>query len=134
MLAEVHFAAGRYDEAARYNELGIEKARATSSQKYVANALALRGKLKAQHGDTAGAGADFEKASSLAEKLSSPTILYPIANDFAKWSETHGKEENARELYEKARNATEAIASSIENETLRSIFQKSPVVRDLSKI
>ena len=133
-IAEVHFAAGRYDEAARYNELGIDKARATSSRKYLVNAWALRGKLKARHGDTAGAGADFEKASSLAEKLSSPTILYPIAYDFAKWSETHGKEEKARELYEKARNATEAIASSIENKTLHSIFSKSPVVRDLSKI
>ena len=82
MLAEVHFAAGRYDEAAPYNELGIDKASSTSSQKYLVNALALRGKLKAQHGDMAGAGADFEKAASLAEKLSSPTILYPIAHDF----------------------------------------------------
>ena len=130
-IAEVHFAAGRYDEAARYNELGIDKARATSSQKYLVNAWALRGKLKAQHGDVAGAGADFEKASSLAEKLSSPTILYPIAHDFAKWSETHGKEEKARELYEKARNATDAIASSIENQMLRSIFLESPIVKAL---
>ncbi len=131
MLADVHFAAGRYDEAAHYNELGIEKASATSSQKYLANALALRGKLKARHGDTEGAGADFVSAWSLAEKLSSPTILYPIAHDFARWSDANGREARARELRRRAQTATESIASSIDDQTLRSIFLGSPIVKAL---
>ena len=65
MIAEVHFAAGRLEEAARFNTLGLEKARATSSTKYEVSALALRAKLRSVHGEKETPEKDFGQAMAL---------------------------------------------------------------------
>lgn len=44
-LAEVHYAMGAHEHALRAVEDGLQQAQATGSQKYVANAWALQGKI-----------------------------------------------------------------------------------------
>lgn len=129
MIAEVHFAAGRPEEAARFNALGLEKARATSSAKYEASALALRAKLRSVHGEKETPEKDFGQAMALARKLQSPTILIPIAHDFGTWCDTAGDEASAAALYGEAKSAIDAISSSIRNDRLRSVFESSELVK-----
>ena len=87
-LAEVHVARGAYEEALRYVEQGLKEAQATSSQKYVAKGWALRGKILAQMGDRETAGAELQRAHTLAEQLICPALSYPIAFDLGRWHET----------------------------------------------
>ena len=131
LLAEVHHAAGRHEEALRLNTLGVEKAEATSSQKYLVNALALRGRMAAEQGDVAAAGVDFEHAYKIAEKTASPTILYPVALTLAKWCAANAREREAHELYANAKKVTDSIAADIDNAQLRKILERSPLVRSL---
>ena len=133
MIAEVHFAAGRPEEAARFNTLGLNKARATSSTKYEASALALRAKLKSVHGEKEAPESDFAKAMTLARKLQSPTILLPIAHDFGRWRDSTGDEASAAAIYGEAKSAVEAISSSIRNDRLRSVFEASKVVKAVAE-
>ncbi len=102
-LAELSYATGAYEQALRYIEEGLKLALATSSQKYIAKDWALQGKIAAELGETATAGAEFQRALAIAEKLQSPTLLYPIAYDLGQWYETAGKEREAAELYRKAK-------------------------------
>ena len=129
MLAEVHYSADNYEEALRYVEQGIDKASDTSSQKYLANGLALRGKIAARLRDRSAAGADLERALAIAEKLKSPTIVYPIAHDLASWYEASGNEDQAHQLYDRAKVLVEGIAKSVEDDSLRSIFLASRRVK-----
>ena len=129
MIAEVHFAAGRPEEAVRFNALGLEKARATSSTKYEVAALALRAKLRSVHGEKEAPEKDFGQAMALARKLQSPTILLPIAHDFGRWCESAGDEASAAAIYRETKSAVEAISSSIQNDKLRSVFEASKVVK-----
>ena len=129
MIAEVYFAAGRPEEAARFNTLGLEKARATSSTKYEVSALALRAKLKSAHGEKEAPEKDCRQAVALARKLHSPTILLPVAHDFGTWCESASDEALAAAIYGEAKSAVEAISSSIRNDRLRSVFEASKVVK-----
>jgi hypothetical protein len=58
---------------------GLQEAQRTSSRKYVALGLALRGKIAAKLGDTETAGTELQCAFTLADQLQSPSLLYPIA-------------------------------------------------------
>ncbi len=131
LLAEVHHASGRNEEALRLNTLGLEKAEATSSQKYLVHALTLRGRIAAEQGDAAAAGVDFERAYEIAEKTASPTILYPVACTLAEWYAANAKEREAHELYKSAKKMTDSIAADIEDAQRRKIFERSPLVRGL---
>ena len=113
MIAEVHFAAGRLEEAARFNALGLDKARATSSTKYEVSALSLRAKLRSGHEKKETPEKDFGQAMALARTLQSPTILLPIAHDFGTWCESAGNEASAAAIYGEAKSAVDAISSSI---------------------
>jgi class 3 adenylate cyclase/tetratricopeptide (TPR) repeat protein len=128
-LAEVHYAAGVYEQALRYVEEGIKEAQATSSQKYVAKGWALRGKIVAKLGDGDAAGAELQRAHTLAEQLHSPALFYRIAYDLGQWYETAGQEQEAAILYGKAKAAAEHMATAIEDEALRAIFLKSAPVQ-----
>jgi predicted ATPase/class 3 adenylate cyclase len=127
-LAEVHDARGAYEEALRYVEEGLKEAQATSSQKYVAKGWALRGKILAQMGDRETAGAELQRAHTLAEQLICPALSYPIAFDLGRWHETAGQEQEAATLYGTAKAAIERMATTIEDEALGAIFlQSAPV-------
>jgi tetratricopeptide (TPR) repeat protein len=80
-LAEFFYTTGAYEQALRYIDEELQEAQATSSQKYVAKGWALRSKIVAKLGDSDAAGAEFQRAFTLAEQLQSPSILYPIAYD-----------------------------------------------------
>jgi tetratricopeptide (TPR) repeat protein len=129
-LAEVHYASGTYEQALRYVEDGLKEAQTTSSQKYIAKGWALRAKIAAKLGSSDAAGAELQRAFTLAEKLAIPTIVYPVAYDLGQWYETTGEEKNAAMLYGKAKAAVELIAATLKDETLRSVFhQSAPVLK-----
>jgi class 3 adenylate cyclase/tetratricopeptide (TPR) repeat protein len=128
-LAGVHYARGAYEEALRYVEQGLKEAQATTSQKYVAKGWALRGKILAQLGDRETAGAELQRAYTLAEQLGCSALSYPIAFDLGRWYETVGQEQESAVLYTKAKAAVEHMATAIEDEGLRAIFHKSAPVQ-----
>jgi class 3 adenylate cyclase/tetratricopeptide (TPR) repeat protein len=130
-LADLHYATGEYDQALRYVERGLKEAHATSSQKYVAKGWALRGKIVAKLGDMEAAGAEFQRAFMLAEQLRIPALTYPLAYDLAKWYDTTGKEQEAAELYDKAKATIELMETAVEDETLSSVFLQSALVQEI---
>jgi tetratricopeptide (TPR) repeat protein len=89
----------------------------------------LRGRILAQLGNAAAAGRELQQASKLAGKLNSPSLSYPIAFRLGQWYEMIGKEREAREIYGKAKATIEQMATSVEDETLRSIFLRSARVQ-----
>ena len=128
-LAELTYTTRAYEQALRYVEKGLREAQATSSQKYVAKAWALRGKIAAKLGDTEAGGAELQQAFGLTEQLQSPSLFYPIAYDLGQWYESAGQEQQAAMLYGKAKAAIEHIATAVEDQALRSIFLQSPSVQ-----
>jgi tetratricopeptide (TPR) repeat protein len=128
-LAELSYSTGAYDEALRYVEKGLQEAQRTSSQKYIALGWALRGKTAAKFGDADAAGADLQRAFRLADRLQSPSLLYPIAYNLGHWCETTGKEQKAARLYSRAKAAIEHMATAVEDQALRSIFLQSALVQ-----
>jgi hypothetical protein len=103
-------------------EAGLKEAQATSSQKYVAKGWALRGKILAQLRDREAAGAELQRAHTLAEQLGCPALVYPIAFDLGRWHEAAGHEQEAAALYSTAKAAIERMVTAIEDEALRVIF------------
>jgi class 3 adenylate cyclase/tetratricopeptide (TPR) repeat protein len=128
-LAEIHYATAGYEQALRYVEDGLKEAQATSSQKYIAKGWALRGKIMAKLGDSDAAGAELQRAHTLAEQLHSPAIFYRTAYDLGQWYETAGQEQESAVLYARAKAAVEQMATAIEDEGLCAIFRKSAPVQ-----
>jgi tetratricopeptide (TPR) repeat protein len=131
-LAKLSYTTGAFEQALRYVEEGLKEAQATSSQKYVAQGWALRGKIVAKLGNTDAAGAEFQRALTLAEQLQSPALYYPLAYDLGQWYETIKKEKEAAVLYGKAKAAIEHMSAAVEDEALRSIFLQSAPVQAIS--
>jgi tetratricopeptide (TPR) repeat protein len=130
-LAKLSYTTREYEHAFRYVEEGVKEAQRTSSQKYVALGLALRGKLIAKLGDTETAGTELQRAFSLADQLQSPSLLYPIAYDLGQWYETMGKEREVAALYGKAQAIIAQMAMAVEDEALRSTFLQSALVQEI---
>jgi len=128
-LAELFYSTGEYEQALRYVEEGLREAQATSSQKYVAKGLTLRGKIVAKLGDTNSAGAELQRALALAEQLHSPSLIYPLAYDLGRWYESARQEQQAARPYGKAKAAIEHIAAAVEDQALRAIFLQSASVQ-----
>jgi class 3 adenylate cyclase/tetratricopeptide (TPR) repeat protein len=128
-LAQLSCLTGEYERALRYVEEGLKEAQATSSQKYLAKGWALRGKILAQLGDREAAGAELQRAHTLAEQLGSPTLSYPIAFELGRWFEAAGQEQKAAKLYGTAKSAIERMATAIEDEALRATFVKTAQVQ-----
>jgi len=125
MLAEVHFAAGRFEDAQRICDQAMERANETSSAKYIVAGHALEARLAQQHGDVAAAGECWKRAHARAESLASPTIGFPVASRLSAWCTDNGEESRAAELAARAESDVEAIADDIDNETLKRIFLRS---------
>jgi hypothetical protein len=85
----------------------------------------------AKLGDFEAAGAEFQRAFTLAEQLRLPALSYPLAYDLGKWYDTTGKEQEAAELYGKAKTAIELMATAVEDETLSSVFLQSALVQEI---
>jgi tetratricopeptide (TPR) repeat protein len=130
-LAELSYTTGDYDQALRYVEEGLKEAQRASSQKYVALGWALRGKIIAKLGDTETAGAELQRAFTLADQLQSPSLIYPIAYDLGQWNESTGNERDAMSLYGKAKATIEQMATAVEDEALRSTFLQSALVQEI---
>jgi predicted ATPase len=132
-LAELYAASGASEQALRTVAEGLEQARTTSSQKYVAIGWTVRGKVAAKLGDSNTAGTVLRRAFALAEQLHSPALLYPIAYDLGQWYETTGREQEAVALYGTAKATVEHMAAAIEDEVLCAAFRQSALVQALTE-
>ena len=130
-LAELSYTTGDHDQALSYVDGSLKEAQRTSSQKYVALGRALRGKIIAKLGDAETAGAELQRAFTLADQLQSPSLIYPIAYDFGQWHENAGHEREASALYGKAKMTVEQMATAVEDESLRSTFLQSALVQEI---
>ncbi len=130
-LAALFTTTGDYTQALRYVEEGLKEAQATSSQKYIALGLALRGKIAMQLGDTNTAGTELQRALTLADQLQSPSLIYPIAYDFGQWHERSGNEREAATLYGKSKAIIDQMAASVGDEALRTTFLQSALVQEI---
>jgi hypothetical protein len=83
----------------------------------------------AKLGDSDAAGAELQRAHTLAEQMHCPALFYRIAYDLGQWYETAGQEQESAVLYTKAKAAVEHMATAIEDEGLRAIFHKSAPVQ-----
>lgn len=83
-LAELPYTTRAYEQAWRSVEEGLNAAQATSLQKDVTKGWALRGKIAARLGDATAAGAEFQRAFTLAEQLESLPLLYPLAHELGR--------------------------------------------------
>jgi tetratricopeptide (TPR) repeat protein len=128
-LAELSYTTGAYDQDLCYVEAGLHEAQAISSQKYVAKGWALRGKIVAKPGDHEAAGAELQRAVTLAEQLQSPSLIYPMTHDLGQWYEAIGQEQQAAALYGTAQAAIERMATAVEDEALRSVFLQSALAQ-----
>ena len=130
-LAELYYTTGAYGQAQRTVDEGLQEAQATSSQKYVAKGWALRGKILTRLGQVEVAGHDLKRAYALAERLSSPSLHYPIAYDLGQWYERAGQEQQAATLYTTAKASITHLMTAVEDETLCEAFQRSGLVQAL---
>jgi len=130
-LAEVHYRTGDYDQAFYFVEAGLKEARATSSQKYVAQGFALRGKILLAGNQPAAGGCDLKAALEIAEPLHSPALLYPLAHEVSAWYAAQGDEEQAVAHYKKAQHAVIHMLSAIKDDTLQATLLALPSVRVL---
>jgi tetratricopeptide (TPR) repeat protein len=130
-LAELYYTTGAYEQAQRTVDEGLQEAQATSSQKYVAKGWALRGKILTRLGQIEVAGHDLKRAYALAERLSSPSLHYPIAYDLGQWYERAGQEQQAATLYTTAKASITHLMTAVEDETLCEAFQRSGLVQAL---
>ncbi|HEX2277170.1 MAG TPA: AAA family ATPase [Candidatus Tectomicrobia bacterium] len=130
-LAEVHSAMGAYEHALRAVEDGLEQAQATASQKYVANAWALRGKILIALGRREAGGRELQRAFKLVEQLRSPPLTYPIAYDLGQWFEMTGNERRAMVLYGKAKATIEHMLAAVEEPSLQASFRQSELVQTI---
>ena len=128
-LTEFFYTVGDYEQAIGYVEEGLREAQATSSQKYLAQGYALRGKIAAKRGDSEAAGVELQRAFMLAEQLQSPSLTYPLAYDLGQWYAAAGQERQAAELYGKAKATIERMANAVEDAALRSTFLQSALVQ-----
>jgi tetratricopeptide (TPR) repeat protein len=130
-LADLAYVTSAYDQALRCVDEGLQEAQRTSSQKYVALGWALRGKIIAKLGDAETAGTELQRAFTLADQLRSPSLIYPVAYDLGQWHESTGNELEAALLYGKAKATIEQMATTVEDEALRSAFRQSALVQDI---
>ena len=127
-LAEVHYCTGEYEQALNLVDAGIKQARATLSQKYVAQGLALRGKILIACQQVAAGGSDLQAAVALAESLHSPALLYPLAYALGAWCSGVGEEGQAAIYYQKAKAAVDQMTVAVADEALCArLLQSAPV-------
>ncbi len=130
-LAELYYTTGAYGQAQRTVDEGLQEAQATSSQKYVAKGLALRGKVWPGWAWPRWRGMT---ASALLRSLNSLTTrlyIYPIAYDLGQWYERAGQEQQAATLYATAKASITHLMTAVEDETLCEAFQRSGLVQAL---
>jgi DNA-binding SARP family transcriptional activator len=128
-LAEYAYCTGAYEQALHYGDAGLDEAVATSSHKYVAKGWALRGKILTRLGKTEAAGAEFQRAFSLAEQLHNPALSYPLAYALGQWYQTIDQARGATALFGKAKALVEQMAAAVGDETLAAVFRQSEPVR-----
>jgi tetratricopeptide (TPR) repeat protein len=130
-LAEVHAAMGAYEHALRFVEEGLDQAQATGSQKYLAKAWALRGKILTALGQREAGGRELQRAFRLVKQLRSPSLTYPIAYDLGQWFDVIGKESQAAAVYGKAKTAIEHMLAAVEDPALQASFRQSVPVQTI---
>lgn len=130
-LAEVHYVMGAYEEAFHFVEKGLQQARATGSQKYVARAWALQGNILIALNQREAGGRVLQRAFRLVERLHSPSLIYPIAYDLGQWFEMIGNERRSAALYGQAKAAIEHMLATVGDATLQASFQQSEPVQTI---
>jgi tetratricopeptide (TPR) repeat protein len=130
-LAKVHYAMGANEHALHAVEEGLKQAQATGSQKYVAKACALRGKILLILKQREAGGRALQRAFRLVEHLHSPSLTYPIAYDLGQWFEMIGKERQAVALYGKAKATIEHMLAAVEDPAWQAPFRQSGPVQTI---
>jgi tetratricopeptide (TPR) repeat protein len=130
-LAEVHSAMGVYEHALQVVEEGLDQAQATGSQKYIAKAWALRGKILIALRQREAGGRELQRAFRLVEQLRSPSLTYPMAYDLGQWFEMIGKERQAAALYGKAKATIEHMMAAVEDPALQTSLRQSVPVQTI---
>jgi hypothetical protein len=128
-LAEVHYAMGAYEHALRAVEEGLEQARATTAQKWLAKAWALQGKILIALRQNEAGGRALQRAFRLAEHSHSPSLTYPTAYELGRWFDMIGNERQAAALYGQAKAAIHHMLASVEDPALQASFQHSGLVQ-----
>jgi class 3 adenylate cyclase/tetratricopeptide (TPR) repeat protein len=123
-LAEVHYGMGAYEDALPFVEKGLQQARATGSQKYVARAWALRGNILIALKQPEAGGRALQRAFRLVERLHSPSLIYPIAHDLGQWFEMIGNERRSAALYGKAKAAIEHMLAAVDDPAMQASFRQ----------
>jgi tetratricopeptide (TPR) repeat protein len=130
-LAEVHSAMRAYEPALRFLEEGLAQAQTTGSQKYVAKAYSLRGKILLALGQRQAGGRELQRAFRLVEQLRSPSLTYPLAYELGQWFEMTGNERQAMALYGQAKAVIEHMLATIEEPMLRASLAASELVQTI---
>ena len=130
-LAEVHYAMGAYEPALRAVEEGLEQAQATTAQKWLAKAWALRGKILIALRQQEAGGRALQRAFRLVEPLHSPSLTYAMAYDLGQWFDMTGNERQAAALYGKAKAAIEHMLATVEDSALQASFRQSRPVQTI---
>lgn len=130
-LAEVYYAMGAYEDALHVVEKGLKQARSTGSQKYVAKAWAWQGKILIALKQRETGGRALQQAIRLVERLHSPSLTYPIAYDLGQWFDMAGNEQQAIELYSKAKAAIEYMLATVEDPALQASFRQHRPVQTI---
>ena len=130
-LAEVDYAMGAYEHAFHAVEEGLKQAQATGSQKYVAKAWALRGKVLLALKQREAGGRALQRAFRLVEHLHSPSLTYPIAYELGQWFEMTGNERQAAALYGKAKATIEHMLAAVEDPAWQAPFRQSGLVQTI---
>jgi class 3 adenylate cyclase/DNA-binding winged helix-turn-helix (wHTH) protein/tetratricopeptide (TPR) repeat protein len=130
-LAEVHFAMGAYERALHIVEEGLDQAQTTGSQKYVAKARALRGKILIALGQREAGGRELQQGFKLVKQLRCPSLTYPIAYDLGQWFDITGKESQAAAAYGIAKTAIAHMLATVEDPALQASFRQSGSVQTI---
>lgn len=112
-LAEVHLSRAEQEQALQFASAGLAQAQATNSSKYVVQGRALEGKILLALRQPQNAIAALQEAYDLAQKIDSPTLIYPTAFALGRQMERSGRQREAQALYTNAQSNVQAMADAI---------------------
>jgi tetratricopeptide (TPR) repeat protein len=121
-LAEVLLAQGQSDRALIQVEKALATARDTGSQKYLAKAHLLRGRIAVAGRDWARGETDLRQAVSIARRIEYPNLIWPAAHALAAALATRAESERTA----RAKGDEVHALSSLASETISSIADRAP--------
>lgn len=121
-LAEVLFAQGQSDRALIQVEKALATAKDTGSQKYLAKAHLLRGRIAVAGRDWARGETDLRQAVAIARRIEYPNLIWPAAHALAAALATRAESERTARAKGDEVHALSVLAA----ETINSIADRAP--------